>query len=138
MRIAVPTWTGRVSPVFDVAGRLLVIDVVGREAAFQEEYPLIGSDPVHALSELRVDVLLCGALSRDLEERLLASGVEVVAEVRGQVQDVVRAYLGGNLMQPRFSMPGCHSRRRHGRRAPAREEPASEAVLAAVTSAGST
>lgn len=115
MRLAVPIWNGRVSPVLDVARRMLVIEVIGGEAAFQEERVLGEGDPVFSLGELGIDTLVCGALSHDLEERLLATGIEVVAEVRGEVQEVVRAYLDGTPMQRRLSMPGCHTRRRRRR-----------------------
>lgn len=116
MRIAVPIWSGRVSPVFDVAKRLLVADVIGGEATFTEEHDVDGRERVGVLSQLGVDVLLCAAVSQDLEERLLAAGIELVVEIRGAADDVIRAYLDGSIAQPRFSMPGCHSRRRAPRR----------------------
>jgi predicted Fe-Mo cluster-binding NifX family protein len=115
MRIVVPVWNGRVSPVCDVATHVMVVDVAGDEAAFEEEHVIHGSDRVRALSELGADVLICGAISVDLEERLLASGIEVVAEIRGPSEEVVRRYLDGSLIQPGFSMPGCFSRRRRAR-----------------------
>jgi predicted Fe-Mo cluster-binding NifX family protein len=116
MRLGVPVFCGRVSPVFDVARRLLLIEVIAGKAAFEEEHGVQGMDRVHALIELGVDIVICGAVSRELEERLLANGIEVVAEIRGPVREVVRAYLEGTHAQPGFSMPGCHSRRRHPRR----------------------
>ena len=112
MQLAIPVWEGRVSPVFDVAMRLLLIDVIGGEASFTHELPVQRTDRVAMVAELGVDVVVCGAISRDLEERLLANGVEVVAEVRGEVTEVVRAYLEGSLGLARFSMPGSHGRRR--------------------------
>jgi predicted Fe-Mo cluster-binding NifX family protein len=117
MRLAVPIWDGRVSPVLDVARRVLLVEVIGGEATFQREHVLDHPDPVSALAELGVDVLVCGALSHELEERLLATGIEVVAEVRGEVQEVVRAYLDGAPMRRGLAMPGCHTRRRRPHRA---------------------
>jgi predicted Fe-Mo cluster-binding NifX family protein len=121
MRIVVPVWNGRVSPVCDVATHVIVVDVAGGEAAFEEEHVIRGADRVRALSELGVDVLICGAISIDLEERLLAAGIEVIAEMRGEVREVVRAYLEGKILQPGFSMPGGSSRRRRARTQFARE-----------------
>lgn len=115
MRFAVPTWRERVSPVFDVATQLLVVDVIAGEAAFTEQHRISGADRARAVAEFGVDVLICGAISRQLEDLLLASGVDVIAEVRGPVTDVVRACLAGGIVQPSFLMPGCHSRRRRGR-----------------------
>jgi len=117
--------------VFDVAERLLLVDVVAGEAAFRQEHALQGGDRVHALVELGVDLLICGAISRDLEERLLGNGVDVVAELRGPVEDVVKAYLSGTHTQPGFAMPGCHSRRRRARH---RHEPRYDPGLSATGS----
>ena len=115
MRFAVPIWEGRVSPVFDVATQLLVVEVIAGEAAFTEEHRIWGADRAGAVAELGIDLLICGAISRQLEDSLLASGVGVIAEVRGPVNDVIRAYLAGSIIQPSFLMPGCHSRWRRGR-----------------------
>jgi predicted Fe-Mo cluster-binding NifX family protein len=100
-----------VSPVFDVAGHLVIAEVFGHEAASIEEHQL-RSDRVQALRELGVDVLICGAISHDLEERVLAACIDVVAEIRGQADEVIRAFAEDKLARPEFSMPGCHSRRR--------------------------
>jgi predicted Fe-Mo cluster-binding NifX family protein len=126
MRIVIPVWNGRVSPVCDVATRVIVVDVAGGEAAFEEEHHIRGPDRVRALSELGVDVLICGAISVDLEERLLAAGIDVVAEMRGSARELVRAYLDGEILQPCFSMPGGSSRRRRARTRHPREAPVDE------------
>jgi predicted Fe-Mo cluster-binding NifX family protein len=99
-----------------VATRLMVVDVIGREATFTETHRLAGADRAVAVAELGVDVLICGAVSRELEERMVASGIEVVAEIRGDASEVIRAKLDGALSQPCFVMPGSHARRRRGRR----------------------
>jgi len=112
MRVALPVWANRVSPVFDVARQILIVEVIGGEAAFSENHGVRGPDRVGLLSALGADVVICGAISHDLEERLVASGVEVVTEIRGNVEDVIRAYADGSLTSTRFSMPGCHCRRR--------------------------
>lgn len=117
MRVAVPVWCDRVSPVFDVADHLTIVEIFGREAASVEEH-LLRHDRVQGLRELGVDVLICGAISHDLEERVLAAGIEVVAEIRGETCDVIRAFAEDKLARPEFSMPGCHSRRRRPARSP--------------------
>lgn len=122
MRLAVPVSKGRVSSLFDVARWLMVVDVIGGEATFTKVFPMNGPNRQRAISELGVDVLICGAISRDLEESLVASGVEVVAEIRGGTDDVLRAYTNGSLIQPRFMMPGCHGRRRQARNQMGRPE----------------
>jgi len=70
MRIAIPQWQGRVSPVFDVAGNLLLIDVDNGEESRREQHRLLGGDPLARVAELlavRPEILICGALSKPVE-----------------------------------------------------------------------
>ena len=50
MRIAIPEWQGRVSPVFDVAVSLLLIDVDGKHEVRREQRRLLRTDPLAALA----------------------------------------------------------------------------------------
>lgn len=115
MRLAVPVWSGRVSPLLDAATRLLVVEVIGGEPTFTEVYPLDGPDRANAVAELGVETLVCGAVSRELEDRLVASGVEVIAGIRGDANEVIRAQLEGGPNQVCFRLPGCRARRRRAR-----------------------
>ena len=115
MRLAIPTWNGRISPVFDVAERLLLVDLdegseVTRQEALIDETNV--ASRVSRITDLRVDTLICGAISRALEGRLAAAGVYVVPDTCGLVEDVLRAFSSGELTEQAFLMPGCCGRRR--------------------------
>ena len=115
MRVAMPVWSDRISPVFDVAQRLLVVELDGGSEQGREEMPLTETDPFRrtaALGRANVNVLICGGISRPLEQMLVASGVEVIAQTCGPVEAVLGAFQSGELSQPRFLMPGCCGRRR--------------------------
>ena len=114
MKIALPIWNGRISPVFDTARELLVVEAEDGKEIARSRRPLDGSPlPQRAarLAELRVDVLLCGAISRPMAGMLAASGIRIVPFVAGDVEAVVRAYLTGKFPGQRFAMPGCCGRR---------------------------
>jgi predicted Fe-Mo cluster-binding NifX family protein len=118
MRVAVPTWTGRVSPVFDVARRLLVVDIndaaeVSRNEAVIEETQLVPR--TQRVTQLGVNVLICGAISMPLEAMLVAAGVRVIPHTCGMVEEVLQAFASGRLTDERFLMPGCCGRRRRFR-----------------------
>ena len=110
LRIALSTWNGRISPVFDVAQKLLLVDVAGgREVArtvieMNEQAFALRAAKVR---ELGANVLLCGAISRALAALVDSSGVKLVAFLAGEVEDVLGAYLAGKLPAPEFMMPGC-------------------------------
>ena len=115
MRLAIPTWNDRVSPVFDTASRLVLVDV---EQGAEQGRRIVqaGADPyptlrVRRLGELHIDLLICGAISRPLAELVSASGVLVVPWVSGPVDDILRAYLTERLADPCWRMPGCQSHR---------------------------
>ncbi|MFC1597717.1 NifB/NifX family molybdenum-iron cluster-binding protein [Planctomycetota bacterium] len=125
MRVAIPAWNDRVSPVFDAARHLLVVDVednteVSRGEAVFEEMAL----PLRAerLAYLGVNVLICGAISEPLEQMVAALGVTVIPHTCGPVEEVLGAFLSGQLAEKAFLMPGCGRRRgsrgrkRRGRR----------------------
>jgi predicted Fe-Mo cluster-binding NifX family protein len=64
--IAVPICQGRVSPVFDVATRLLVVRLKGGVEVERREVALFEDQPagiVRTLEELGVGTLVCGAIS---------------------------------------------------------------------------
>lgn len=115
MRIAIPVCRGRISPVFDVASQLLLVDLVEGQLVNPQQVPFAETAPperVERLQQMGVNTLICGAISQPLEEMLLERGIRVFARLCGQVEEVLSAYLAGQLGQVRFAMPGC--RGRHG------------------------
>jgi len=127
MTIAVPTWNGRVSPVFDAAQHLLVVEGNGAKEQSRREVLLVGAawpQRVAEVSAQGVNVLICGAISQVLASMLADAGIRVVPFVSGEVEQVLTAYRSGRLAEPRFIMPGCRRRHRgprgrgRGRRSP--------------------
>ena len=114
MRVAIAHWQGRVSPVFDAANSVLLIDFENGRERQREERALTGSDVLARAVEflkLGAEVLICGAISAPLEAVLVFSGVRVFGFVCGPVEDVLAAFLDGKLDRQPFCMPGCGGRR---------------------------
>ena len=121
MRVGIPIWQERVSPVLDTAQRLLLVDLAGGAERARFEVPLEEGTWQGRVARLRghgIEILLCGAVSRPLCALLQAQGVRVVPFLRGSVEAVLAAYRDGQLSEARFHMPGCRGRcgRRRGRR----------------------
>jgi len=115
MKLGIPTWEDRVSPVLDVAKRVLVVDTDGDVEFGRHEVEIDETNlaaRVRQIGGLGVRVLICGAVSRPLEEMLGAAGVRVIPHVCGPVEGVLRAFLTGRLSDETFLMPGCCGRRR--------------------------
>ncbi len=117
MKIAISMWNDRVSSAFDFAHRVLLVDIendseTGRsEVSFPPESDL---EKVNRLKTLSAEVLICGAISRSLALQVGASGIRVLPYVVGQVDEILKAYLTGELIQPQFALPGCWPGARKG------------------------
>ncbi|MFC1535084.1 NifB/NifX family molybdenum-iron cluster-binding protein [Thermodesulfobacteriota bacterium] len=116
MRIAIPIWEDKVSPVFDTASRLLVIEEEDHNEASRFINLLDEQDLTRRcrhIQGLEIDVLICGAISRPFLHMLAASGINIIPEISGHAEDVLNAYFHGKLFHSRFLMPGC-KRYRYG------------------------
>lgn len=112
MKIAVPFWNGHVATVFEAAEEMVVIESLPGGDRVQRMEFLKGFSPldraVH-LKALRIDVLICGALSRSTAHRVEASGIRLIPFVRGPVEEVIAAFRENRLEGERYLLPGCQA-----------------------------
>jgi predicted Fe-Mo cluster-binding NifX family protein len=114
MRIAIPIWEDKISPVLDTASRLLIVEIEDRNVASRFEIYLDEQDLSRRCFRIRgmeVDILICGAISHHFARMLTGSGIDVIPEISGQAEEVLKAYLKGDLFNSRFLMPGCNRSR---------------------------
>jgi hypothetical protein len=64
MRIAIPQWQGRVSPVFDVAANLLLVEVDDTGEVGRQEVALTASDPARGAKECAAAMHRCAVKDR--------------------------------------------------------------------------
>jgi predicted Fe-Mo cluster-binding NifX family protein len=110
MRLAIPTRNDRISPVFDSAGQILLVDLDEGKERSRCVAPLPADSlagRVTRLKELAVAVLICGGISRSLRQVIEADGIRVYAWTAGPVDEVLDAYREGRLHEARWVMPGC-------------------------------
>ena len=126
MKIAIPYWNDRVSPVFDVAQNLMLVDVENKQEIRRTKTGLHDADAFnrtrHVL-QFGADQVICGAISESLLVLLRSAGVGVYANVCGPVEEVLKAFLQGTLENSNFRLPGSddrwgRQRRRRGRKQP--------------------
>jgi predicted Fe-Mo cluster-binding NifX family protein len=114
MRIALPIWQDRISPVFDVAKQLLLVRWADGREAGREEHLMNETAPdeyARRLIELGVETLICAGISQSLETVLADRGIRVIARVCGGIEEVLAAFQTGQLSEERFAMPGCCGQR---------------------------
>jgi len=118
MRIAIPIWDDRISPVLDTASKLLIVEIEDQKESSRFEIYLDEQELSRRCLRIRgmeVDILICGAISRPFSRMLMASGVNIIQNITGHPEDVLKAYLHGRLFYSGFLMPGCkRNREGHG------------------------
>lgn len=130
MKIAIPEHQGRIAPVFDTCRRILVFARKNdRDVMIDQQDWSTASQQgrVARLTELGVDVLLCGAISCGMEDQVHERGVQVIAWLAGEVPAILRAFRDGTVMEPAYAMPGtllCRGRRQMRRRRHGKHETA--------------
>lgn len=118
MKVAIPVWGNSVSTVFDFANQLMIIDVEAGQVKERSEIKFIEDTIISKAAKLRelgVHVLLCGAISKPLENMIVTSGIKVISFVKGTIDEVVEAYFAGRLLDAHFLLPGCYPERWMGR-----------------------
>ena len=108
--IAMPISHERISPVLDAASRLLLVTCQrGKEVARKKFIlgPMSPRELAQSVAELHVDLLLCAALSEELQRELERHGVQVRPHLCGEGENVLQAFCCDRLDRPEFRMPGC-------------------------------
>jgi predicted Fe-Mo cluster-binding NifX family protein len=129
MKIAIPVWENKVSPVLDTASRLMVVELkdespVSRFEIYLDEREL--SRRCLRIQDLCVDTLICGAVTRHFSEMLKASGINLIQGISGQPEAVLNAYLDGTLALSKYLMPGSNLVELHEEQTPVRSKNASD------------
>jgi predicted Fe-Mo cluster-binding NifX family protein len=113
MKVAFAHWNDRIAPVFDTARQVHIVET-GSGQVLRESPELLPGDPIVQkalrLAALGVDALVCGAISRPLQETIAAYGIQVIPFVAGDLHQVIQAFLQGRPMDEAFAMPGCRGR----------------------------
>jgi len=122
MKVAITEWRGRVAPLFDVAGHILVCESegYGNPLLISGSLYLNTTDIKQKIADLRkenIETIICGAISSEYEKLLLDAGFEIFGFVAADYKEVLEAWTKGILKQQRrYSMPGCRCpRHRRGR-----------------------
>jgi predicted Fe-Mo cluster-binding NifX family protein len=110
MRLAVAVWGCEVSPVFDFAHQILVVQCQedAERARYHYEIPEESmAARAERLRELGVNVLICGAISSPLAKMVSGLGITLISWKCGLIEEVLLAYFAGTLDDSRFCLPGA-------------------------------
>ncbi len=124
MRIGISVWRDRVSPVFDTATKLRIVEIDDNRVTTVRNVQIPRLMPwqkARFISQTGPDLIICGAISRFLAREIQAHQIAILPWIRGSVEEVLAAYQAGRLHSNGFMLPGCQGgkcrqRRRSGKR----------------------
>ena len=95
MKLALAIFENRISPRFDVAPKMRVYKIEGKNIMhnrdiFCKEWPEM--DRVWRLKDLGVDVLVCGAIAQNVRKILFNNGIIVIPWILGNAEDFLRKF----------------------------------------------
>lgn len=108
-RLALTIWRDQISPVFDAAREALLLELVDGQRCASRTLGIGDVDAqgkIDLLTELEVEVLICGAISRAARE-LATQRMRLIPFVAGRREQVLAAFIAGALPAPELAMPGC-------------------------------
>lgn len=118
MKVLITVWNGRISPVFDVAKEGLLIIVENGEVVSKGAVSIVYGTCMHKVAFViseKIDVLICGAVSRRVEMELIDKGVFVYSFISGDIDEVIDGFIHNRLTNSGFAMPGCGRALRMGK-----------------------
>ena len=115
MKVALPYWHKRISPVLDSSNNFLIVDIEDSNQMGELRVNLDGKstfDKVRVLKDQGVVLILCGAISEHCRCTFVSNGIEVIPWLKGDISYVIGAFIKGRLNEPGLLMPGCRGCRR--------------------------
>ena len=109
IRIAIPIFHNRVSPVLDTCTRLLIIDFEGKDGVERREISFdiySQSERFEIVKKLNPDAIICCGISEVFDRMLQSTGIRLISGIAGDVEQVVEAFLCNRIDDPCFRMPG--------------------------------
>jgi predicted Fe-Mo cluster-binding NifX family protein len=109
IRIAIPIFHNRVSPVLDTCTRLLIVDFEGKIEVERRDIPFdiySQSERFEIVKKLNPDAIICCGISEVFDKMLQSAGIRLISGIAGNVEQVTEAFLCNRIDDPCFRMPG--------------------------------
>lgn len=109
IRIAVPIFHKRVSPILDNCTRLLILDLaegreINRQEILLEKFSIV--ERFSLIQKMSVNVVICCAVSEEMDRMIQGTDIRLICGIVGDVDKVLDAYQSDGLNDAAFHMPG--------------------------------
>lgn len=109
MKVAIPVDDYYISPTFDFAGQLLIVSYKNgiildkQKIAITEQLPSLRAA---RLKHLKINTLLCGAISNPLAAMVWHHGINIISGLSGNAETVLKESLGTGTLMSQYTLPG--------------------------------
>ncbi len=100
MHAIVCTLNGRIAPKYYDAAQLLSLVIKEGKIAHRKVIAVDALDPDELCAlvlHLKADVVICGGIRQDYQRKLAGSSVQLIYNVIGNIDDVVKRFVEGTL-----------------------------------------
>ncbi len=109
VKLVIPIFRSRVSPVFDACKSALFISVnknqiIEKREIFLGDFSL--NERVELLHRVGITIVICGGISEAFYDMFSRESIKIISGVVGAVDEVIAAFIDGRLDDPVFHMPG--------------------------------
>ncbi len=114
-QILIPHCRGRIAPLFDVSSEVIIFYITDGTVTGEEKLEVLNSSPsswTRWLQAKEITLLICSAIGREYSSRIHEGGIEIIPGIRGEVKEVIEAWLQKRLTVQMYQMPGCRWKRR--------------------------
>lgn len=121
VKAAIPEFSGRISPMFDVAAKFHLFNIKDSSIADEQILNLAELDEFSKIRELckeNVSIVICDSISLCAAGHIVCSGLKLFPNNNGKISEVIEKYISGELKTDRefFEKRPCKNRKRHGNR----------------------
>ena len=101
MKVAVPRMGEIVAPCLGHCAMMSIFTIENDRIADQLDFPLSSEEPldrIRLLRDQKVETLICGGMQDVFASMLSAHGIKVISWVSGNINDLLKMFLRGQLV----------------------------------------
>ena len=109
MKVAVPRMGEVVAPCFGYCAMMSIFTIQDDRIVDQIDFPLNSQEPldrIRLLRDQKVGALICGGMQDVFASMLAAHGIKVISWVSGNIDDLLKLHLRGQLVRGAGSADG--------------------------------
>ena len=109
LRVGIPIFESRVSPVLDACNRMLLIDFEGGREIKRMEISLEKTNLIERIDVFTrwgIQQIICSGVSDLMCKYLVAKKIKLISGVAGELDKIIHAYICNRLNDACFKMPG--------------------------------